>query len=1338
MELSEDTGWLASVPFMVVCVCSIIAVILGNALFLTPDLIDGIYAQPGQWYFLKRTFIYFSILLRKWRSKQSYKGRAGAGYGQLSTEVAEDLEFVTEVADKSHAFNSVYTFGVSATGEWLVARIGLRPNGERSCWFVLGLPGIGDLVHAQYPDCVVQGDLSSGFKAGGLTMEVVEPMKLWRISYNGLCKAGFQENIKSTDERPLIHVRCSFMWSAFTPIFNFDTDLNSWHNSGNVAKEPWNREFFKKLRGMHQTHYEQYGMLRGVVKVEGHDERTLVMRGIRDHSYGVRDWAAFYRYALHFGVLEDGSSFQVGVFSIPGYLSHLSIGYLFMPNGVKYALTSTDISLPKLLCGNQPPDKYSFTFSIEDGRKLWVKVEVESSPVFYMGSNWEVKVHERKAKFTVSGVRGWGISEFLYRNDGGRPSHFHQEKVPLVIEPDPSQEALNQFVLPFTNPACQSTKLVGGKGAQLAILTHLRNQLMPKFEVPPGFCVTSNAFQVQLKSCPKLQEAVKGLCEVSTDLRCASLEDTCNWVGELFSNTPVCAEISSDIKKELERLFGKDNTKRMFAVRSSAIGEDTAEMSAAGQLTTILGVKGYDKVCKAVQGCWASLFSFQAVQYRRQRGQSVESTMGVVVMEMVPSEISGVLFSRDPVDGNPAVVLINANYGLGESVVSGVADPDTITLRRKRKDKFEIAKIQVGSKKKAIMLEESGGTLTKDLPDMDSQKACISNEVAFDLARLSNKLEERFGDPRDIEWAYSNGAIYLLQARPITTIDMMTDYELLHEFDSGIATDREWLTTCNIQEMMPGAVTPLTYSVFVSAIDWCLQKFLTGFGGPPSVWPCLKSVATSCGKIFISLTKVGACHEDYTAGVRKDMMEIALLGQLLEDFTTADIHSYHGPPNHLIHRIWNCFKMIRVVLNAKKDVEKLEKKLNSFRIKECRTAAGLYQEIDSKIPDLYEAWRASLFLSSASSSYSNVLMAVLTKGSAKWETIHYSEVAMLLSTCPNVPSADVPMALENIVKAVMNEGKSEAFVNWEPSKALQWLQGTESKSAGKIFRKFLQEQGHRCIRESEFREASWKMQPVKVIPVIQSILKGGNIARSKKELSVDDAVKQLKSPVTFFERMILKIFIPKARVAVGHREWGKSLAVKMHNHLKEGYWRLAQLMVEEGRLPESDLIFFLTHHEIGLLLKNRSPLILSKAIRRRKLLPVQMAMNYPEVFRGSPQPIETQRKTTALVTLKGLPVCQGCVEGTARVVTRLEDAGTIQSGDILIVIFTDVGWSPYFPLIGGLVTELGGLISHGAVVAREYGIPCIVNAKGATTSFQSGDHVVLDGTKGTIQKISSA
>ncbi|XP_072169150.1 rifampicin phosphotransferase-like [Diadema setosum] len=1339
MELIQGYDGTVSVPFITICVgfASFLALFFFDAFNITPPPLEGIYSQPGRWFTAKRVFIYLSILLRKWRSRRqkAHRGKveaASVGYGQAATATEEDMEFITDVPDKPHGFNSVYAWGISPTGEWLVTKVELHPRGCKSCWFILGLPGIGNLVLPQYPDCVVlKGDKGSGFRAGGLHMEVVEPMRLWRISFNGLCKVGFQENTKSKSDRPLIHVRFSFMWAAFTPIFNFDTDLSAWQNGANVAREIWSREFFHKLKGMHQTHYEQYGVFRGIVKVEGQEERLITMRGIRDHSFGVRDWAAFYCYVLHFAVLEDGCSLQVGVFSIPGYLSHLSVGYLFMPNGVKCPLKTVDISLPKLMPGNQPPDKYSFTFQVEDGRTFWVRVEAESNPVFYMGPRWEVKIHERKAKFTVNGIKGWGISEILHRYDGGRPEEYGNRTMSLFKEPEPSKEDADQLVLPFDSVGCQSPKLVGGKGSQLAILAHLSESSQPKYVVPPGFCLTSAAFQLQLKSHPQLQEAISDLTEVSSLIQSASLEDTCNRVCDLFERTPLCDEVRRALRLELDRLFGQTVGQRRFAVRSSATGEDTSEMSAAGQLTTILGVKGYDKIIEAVQQCWASQFSFQAVQYRRQRGQMVESTMGVVVMEMVPSEASGVLFGQDPVDGNPAIVLINANYGLGESIVSGMADPDTIVLCRKG-NIFAIEKTEVGSKQKAILMEDAGGTVTTDITLLESKKACISDQVALDLAEIALKLEEKFGDSRDIEWAYYKGTIYLLQARPITTVDMLTDYDLMHEFDTGLSTENEWLTSCNIQEMMPGSVTPLTNSVFTSAIDWSLQLFLQRAGGPPSVFPCFKSLATCCGKIFISLTKVAGM----TVG-QKDMMEIALLGQTLEEFTTADIESYHGQWKGVMQLIIDSLKMLRLIWTAKGDVDRLEKKLETYQLKDCNTASEMYQEISSKIPDVYEAWRASMFLSSISGSYSNILMAVLTKGSSQWQTVHYSAVAMMLSSCPNVKSADVPVALENIAKAVITEGMADSFPVWEPQSALEWLKSPESQTAGAVFKQFIQQQGHRCIRESEFREPSWKMEPLTVIPVVQSLLRGKDVGRTKKELSVGDALKQLKVPVTMMERMILRYFIPKTREAVGHREWGKSLAVKMHNHLKEGYWKLGQMMLEEGRLPDKDLIFFLTHREIGLLLKHRSPLLVSKAIRRRKLLPSQHAINFPEIFKGSPQPIEVQAKTSALVTLTGLPVCQGKVQGTAKVVTKLEDAGLIQTGDILIVVFTDVGWSPYFPLIRGLVTERGGLISHGAVVAREYGIPCVVNAKGATSSFQSGDLVELDGTSGTIKKLAS-
>ncbi|KAB7501645.1 putative phosphoenolpyruvate synthase [Armadillidium nasatum] len=191
---------------------------------------------------------------------------------------------------------------------------------------------------------------------------------------------------------------------------------------------------------------------------------------------------------------------------------------------------------------------------------------------------------------------------------------------------------------------------------------------------------------------------------------------------------------------------------------------------------------------------------------------------------------------------------------------------------------------------------------------------------------------------------------------------------------------------------------------------------------------------------------------------------------------------------------------------------------------------------------------------------------------------------------------------------------------------------------------------------------------------------------------------------------------------------------------RKAYRTLGQLMVLEGRLPEADLIFFLQHWEIGVLLETRSVTLVTKAIRRKKLKSIIEEMNFEELNFGVPTPLnkgieETMNDTTTENIVRGTPVCSGIATGTARVVTSFQQASSIQNGDILITYCTDVGWTPYFPLLAGVVTEIGGLISHGAVVAREYGLPCVVGAKGATSKFKSGDKIIINGKEGYIKKL---
>ncbi|PVD20430.1 hypothetical protein C0Q70_18585 [Pomacea canaliculata] len=351
----------------------------------------------------------------------------------------------------------------------------------------------------------------------------------------------------------------------------------------------------------------------------------------------------------------------------------------------------------------------------------------------------------------------------------------------------------------------------------------------------------------------------------------------------------------------------------------------------------------------------------------------------------------------------------------------------------------------------------------------------------------------------------------------------------------------------------------------------------------------------------------------------------------------------------------------------------------------------------------------------------------------------YSDIALLLSQCSNVYSAEVPGAMQELAKQIVDDGLKEMFLSSSNEECIQLMRSEKYLTLKKKMEIFLQRHGHRCVREAEMREKSWHQDPSKLINVLKVILETGSYeSRAKDHLTPAQLVSKIKTPLPFIKRKIMQYLLPTMWKAVGDREWGKSLAIVLNDIFKCAYWTLASLMVKEGRLPEEDLLFFLTHYEIGTVIKTRSARLIMKAQCRRKVLHKQMALRFPRLSFGYPKPIERETKKIdkddgdATAVLKGMPVSRGVVRGPARVVLTLHEARTIQAGDILVVVFTDVGWTPYFPLIAGLVTELGGLVSHGAVVAREYGIPCVVNVPGATVKISNGMLLELNGEKGTL------
>ncbi|XP_059507737.1 putative phosphoenolpyruvate synthase isoform X2 [Stegostoma tigrinum] len=1350
---------LASILVALLCIY-----IVTNLLQAQPQPVNGRYSVPGRFYTLKKLLVICVYRYRVfWQRKaignkndrdrlkmglgrrkedlQTRPGelKGGGGLGQSSRSSAEEMECVQELMDHSHAIDSVYFMGFTEVDKtYFVVRICRKPNDLCEVWVLLRVDGVGCFEHPIHPDTISSVDSENSWSGGGVKMECLETHQRWRITFSGLLRRGPYKNKWTEDEGELLYVKFTFTWTAFSSVFDFDTDIHASAIAQGIAQETWSRAFLDKLKkyNQQQTHYEQWGQYVGEIEIEGYERNELLLRGVRDHSYGIRNWAHMHRYVLLLAHFENGLSVNLIILSISATTTNMSIGYVMFPNGKKVGIDWSDASLADIADDGNIADLYSISFTA--GGQLFhlqVSIDKDASPVMYGGLTWESRIHECVTNYRLNlTVRGWGITELHYRNESGRqaPDFIPHEKFQEPVVP-----ACSKLVLALSDKTCQCTAVVGSKGAQLAQLLEMQNRLRNQFFVPVGLCVTIAALELQMKKNSCLQQTVTELNYMACNgNKVENLRELCERCVELFRRTKLSPEIECAIREQLMelRLLGAE---KRFAVRSSAVWEDTEDTTAAGQLDTELGVKDFEQVCDAVLKCWASLYSFQAVQYRQQRGQPVALGMGVVIQQMVPAQAAGVLFTCDPVTGHSGRMIINANYGLGESVVSGHSEPDTITLSHNLKGKYQIIKKEIGVKKQHCSENDEGGIKYEDTLISEATKCCITDDVILRLGEVAFQVGKVYGDARDIEWAVLGSKIYLLQARPITTFFTESEFELMHEFDSALSTDYEWMTTSNIGEMMPGAVTPLTSSIFVRAVEYALQELSMKIGGNPCFSPYnYKYLGICCSHLFLNLMSLNANMEQNNFITQKKMNEFELLGRVLNELSLHDVTLIHGK-SPLWKRIFNAFRCLQYMFTVESKVKRLMEKMKTFQIQPANQALEFYFNIDRQLPEYFAAWCISLTKSCSSGMWNAVLVSVLSEGKAKWTPELVNDVAVLYSSCIDVVAADIPTSVEAITEAIQTQGKRSEFLKLDAESAISWLLSQESGEAGQTFQNFLKNYGFRCLREAELREKSWMSDPIKLFPAIQRALQRGKVDVEKVALTLDEAIGSIKSPVTWIRKCVLRLILPEARKAVADRELLKAEAIKMNDVFKVAYWKLAKLMVMEGYIPDEDLLFFLTHSEIGQVLRLRSANIITKAQRRRRLLERQMVLQFKEINIGKPVPINQHQgeENGRNITLRGMTVSQGTVKGTARVLKTILESDCIQQGDILIVTSTDIGWSPYFPLLRGLVTEIGGLLSHGAVVAREYGLPCVVSCKNATNLFKSGDTVILNGRNGSLQKV---
>ncbi|KAG0414857.1 hypothetical protein HPB47_007975, partial [Ixodes persulcatus] len=483
--------------------------------------------------------------------------------------------------------------------------------------------------------------------------------------------------------------------------------------------------------------------------------------------------------------------------------------------------------------------------------------------------------------------------------------------------------------------------------------------------------------------------------------------------------------------------FGSKAEEVLLAVRSSAVGEDSEDMSAAGQMETFLAIRGADEVLKAVQKCWASQFSHIACGYKRRYGQPLNSPMAVVVQEMVPSQVAGVMFTCDTRTGNPRKIIITANYGIGD--------------------------VQEGGTK----LESSEG---------HGAECCLSEEQMMRLAALGVELEMAFCGPRDVEWAFADGRLYVLQSRPVTSLYQQTDCEVIHELDSGLRTSDECLFKANIGEVMNGAQSPLGLAFFASSMLLANKEAFKMSGSNP----LRKGLAFAMRGGSLDDPDVGPPHAGTPTtplpGSRNlpDYSDDQVVTQISRWMT--DLLALFSRRDHALQDLWKSEEMVR---------EAYEKFYSwKLPVADMVDPRHIFDEITRAFMNLSLTAKVHGACNMYSIMSNSVAVTLLAHQHGDWSDVVISDFGNLVSTCEDVVSAEVPSALQKMAVEISRSPEQAKFKEMNAEDALEWLRN-DTSVIGSLFREFLGRHGHRCINEFDVYSKTWSMDPSPVVKNLQ-------------------------------------------------------------------------------------------------------------------------------------------------------------------------------------------------------------------------------------------------------------
>jgi rifampicin phosphotransferase len=875
---------------------------------------------------------------------------------------------------------------------------------------------------------------------------------------------------------------------------------------------------------------------------------------------------------------------------------------------------------------------------------------------------------------------------------------------------------------------------VGGKAANLGALTRAL------VRVPPGFCVTTRAFDRFVGSLPDADAhfaALDALDGTSADAARVAAESMRRALDGLAMPEEVAAAVVA-----AWRALG---TEHPVAVRSSATAEDLPGASFAGQQDTFLNVRGEVPLLDAVRRCWISLFTDRAVLYRARGGFGHRNVrLGVVVQRLVEPDVSGILFTADPISGNRHIVSIDAGFGLGEALVSGLISAD---LYRYDRRSGELLLARPGHKEFAIRSLDGGGTRREALSESQQKSRTLSDEQVRALAEIGGRVESLYGGvPQDIEWCIAEGVIYVVQARPITSLFPIPSAP---RNGGGL---RVFLSFGHLQ-MMLDAMPRLSQEV------WRLF-FPAGKDRAPTLHarPELSTAMLPAGsRLYIDATGVLRVPRARKAmlGVLSHAYE-ALGRSVATLVTRPEFGAMRGGPGAVLRAALRILGPILGRLPAAllfqdpaAGAAALERALldipreSQDRVHAATAPAERIRRIAVELNALF--WRVRRHLPRILSGViAHALLRRLARG--HWAGEVRDEVDRLLRGVPGNVTTEMDLAVGDLTDRVRPYPELAALLTthaWDEARPrLPGVAGGPEFTAA--LEQFLSRYGNRGASEIDASRPRWRDDPSLLLRVITGGLSATNAAAHRHHhqaqvLAGENAEKKLVAAASRglwgpLRRRFVGRLARVARIGLGLREHPKFIIVQVLAMVRTEVLSAGASLARRGQLADARDVWHLGFDELATALADptmdlRDRVAARVASFRRDQLrkpPIAIASD------GEIPALEGERSDLPPGALAGTAASTGVVEGVARVVTD-PNREVLHAGEILVAPFTDPGWTPLFVHAVGLVTEVGGLMTHGAVVAREYGIPAVVSVAAAVTRIKTGQRIRVDGTRGFVQ-----